>query len=212
MLFGKPTPKGTGVEIYGDAMDLQALYDLVTSIADTQRETFPTLYDFFYEFAYEVMKCQDGERIFYTDHDTKYKGFRYNWIEFILIVKYTRIFSSYANKFKQFVVYNLEYLLETSLKEYDLQGAALILDYFENYFPAQNKFIPQVSQFIRNIFLQEKTGKIRFRKISELFELYFHPISDGYNKVVASIKAAAFIKEIEIHKLSLKMPPGEIKW
>ena len=222
MIQAYPTKQGTGVAIYGDYGDLNALYETVHQIADSldennkfQKGQFQLLMNF----AYEIRKAFSGERLkekFIYDGDeasVAFYGFQIVWTDILIFINVLRHNAGYfqTNKLHQGSLYYLEYIVEKALFDYDAVGANNIKDFIAQRINILDMCVFQIYQILHIKFVSERPGKTRFRKIPDFIINHFSSRSIEYNELIASLKDMAKEQNCDITDLEPNEFP-EIKW
>lgn len=105
----------------------------------------------------------------------------------------------------------LEYTIEKALFEYDEAGAALIKDYIAQGIDVFNPNAFIIYQAIHIKFVNEKPGKIRFRKIPYLLGTHFSTWTPEYKDLIKAFEKSAKEQKCEISDLEISEFP-DIKW
>lgn len=222
MLQAYPTKHGTGVAIYGDYGDLNALYETVHHIADSldENDKFQKgQHLLLMNLAYEIRKAFSGYRLkekFKYSRDDKaieFYGFQLVWTDILIFIAVLRHNAGYItiDKLHQGTLYYLEYVVEKSLFEYDVTGAHEIKDFIAQRINVLDLHVFQIYQALHVKFVSEKPGKARFRKIPNFITSYFSPRSIEYIELVGALKDLEKEHKCDSTDLEYNDFP-EIKW
>ncbi len=217
-----PTKNGTGVAIYGDYGDLNALYDTVYHIAESlneYNEHQKGQYQLLMNFAYEIRKAYSGNRLkekltyFSKDESVEYFGFYVVWTDILIFISTLRHNAGYIStgKLHQGIMYLLEFFVEKALFEYDTEGAGNIKEFIGQRICITDKYAFLIYQALHIKFVTEKSGKKRFRNIPDYISKYFSSYSNEYKDMVASLEVSAKKQNCEILDLEFSESPN-IKW
>ncbi len=189
MLIGRPTKYGTGIEIFGDYLDLKSLYDSVHFLAG---EEDALGYDLFMCFAYDIRKANFNQReteTFHFDNEPiVYKGVKIFWAYILITVKFMRENAGLmlTKPEIQADIYRLEAIVESCLKSYDLNIGTQIFDWLTLQNIPRTEYIELLVSHITFKNLQAKNGKPRFRKLNKGIKslLLKHPDHKDFKKLV----------------------------
>ena len=176
MLYAKPTPKGTGIEFWGDCNDLQSLYDTMNKLANYGND--PNSYErnehLLTIVPYEVRHAFQGDR-YKTNIDngktkTTYYGFRLDWITLLYTISALRHNAGLmaTDDLDQSNLLLLEHCTRESLYAYDALGARSVELFINQRIDVTHKHVYQIHQHLLNIYFSEKPTKRRFRNIPSL--------------------------------------------
>ncbi len=222
MIQAYPTKHGTGVAIFGDYGDLNALYETVHKIADSLDESNKFQkgqHQLLMNLAYEIRKAFSGNRLkekFMYDGDGEsvgFYGFQIVWTDILIFISVLRHNAGYfqTNKLHQGSLYYLEYIVEKALFEYDVVGANNIKDFIAQRINIQDICVFQIYQLLHIKFVSERPGKARFRKIPDFINNHFSSRSIEYIEFIASLKDMAKKQNGDITDLEYTEFP-DIKW
>ncbi len=194
MLFSKPTPSGTGVTIYGQASELDLLYEVIHELADTldeYEEEKKGRHQLLMCFAYDVRKALSGDIIKQefvikgSDGFVTHYGFSVVWIDVLLFTNVLRSQSEFFtdNKRHQALLYNLEMAVEAALIEYDEEGATEIIPLIGKGIDIRKKYIFLIYEHAHIAFTSTIPSSPRFREIPLLINQFFNS-STKYHKVL----------------------------
>lgn len=187
MLIGFPTKYGTGIEIFGDEEDLKNLNEVTHIIrGDDDSLSFNMLINFSYETkkAYMEQRLKSPAKSFIPKN---YLGFRLFWPEIIVSVNLLRLNAGYrpTDKNIQSVLYNLEYIVEEALKNFDLILGVELAKYLS--FPiVVDQYLKFLVPEITTRALNEKNGIQRFKSYAENMKLlgFLRRNKDEFFKIV----------------------------
>ncbi|MUV04597.1 hypothetical protein GN157_12845 [Flavobacterium rakeshii] len=182
MLQSNPSPKGTGIEIWGDYGDLAGLHQTIHKIGNRLNEydnKFKGQSDIIMSLAYEVRKSFEGSRLreqfsFDSDNRVEYFGFQYLWTDLLFAVSVLRLNAGYVtmDELDQANLYILEYNLKSSLTAYDPKGAETLKLFIGQRINVHDPLIFLILQGINFEYLSQKPSKTRFRNIPNLIVEY----------------------------------------
>ncbi len=172
MLIGRPTPNGTGIEIFGDYWDLNSLYTTLHAITTEGTPSNVVLLGFAYDVRKANANLRETDATEFTEELIIYRGFKYFWFDFFVTVQFMR---KCANGFPsvssiQADTYRLESILESSLKGFDPILGSEIFDWLSVNLIPENEYI---GLFIRDLTyrsLKALGGSERFKLIREEVE------------------------------------------
>lgn len=181
MLFSKPTPKGTGLEIWGDFNDLRCLYDVMTYLAKPSSSENTPEYErndrLLTIVPYEVRHAFQGQRLKRNNVDngydglkTTYYGFRVDWITIIYTLSALRYNSGHepTDSFVQGWLYLLENNIKEAMNMYDANGSKMLELIIERGVDVSTKYVYLMHQHTLSYYLSMKPTKSRFRSIPAL--------------------------------------------
>lgn len=223
MLQSSPTKNGTGISVFGTYAELDLLYETIHQVAkaldeikDKSQEAQSNL---LMNFAYEVRKASYGSRLkkkfTYSGDKIEHTlyGFQFVWTDiltFICTLRYNAGFRQ-SNKLQQAILYNLEYTVETSLFEYDPEGAHQIRDFIGKGININDDYAFMIYQALHIEFVTRKGGKARFRQIPVLLNSYFSRAGEDYKGLIASFEQSAKVQNCEVTDLAFSDFP-KITW
>jgi hypothetical protein len=218
MLFLHPTEFGAGVTLWGDAYDLEHLYDTIHAI-DNDQILGSGVSDFLLGLAYDIRHAYQDERLvklFDSNHPEKihYKGVQILWPIFLVQVSLLRHAASYhpTTRAQQADLYRLEAITEKALFDYEpvtgkecmellpLMGA-LPKDYLVEFISVASK------EYV----LEGKTGKPRFRKLPKILRKIWW-MSDEYKVFKAELEKLAQEKGCRPEELTTMDDWEDFKW
>lgn len=220
MLKAQPTPKGTGVSIFGSYDDLICLYDTVHYLAGTlnaENKYQKGQHQLLMNLAYEIRKGYSGSRLKQTitaaDETYFVYGFQLVWTDVLIFIGALRNTAGYiqTDKLHQANLYMLEYIVEQALFAYDPTGAEAIRYYIAQRINVTSEYVFIIYQTIHIEFNSDRTGKTRFRKIPDLINKYFSSWSPDHKGLSASFQQSAKEQNCEVIDLEFSDFP-EIKW
>lgn len=176
MLYANSTPKGTGIEIWGDYNDLESLHATMVKLANNGID--PNSYErnahLLSIVPFEVRHAFQGDR-YKTDVDngntkTTYYGFRVNWITLLYTISALRYNAGLmaTDDIDQSNLLLLEHWTRESLYAYDALGARFVELFINRRIDVTHKHVYQIHQHLLNIYFSEKPTKRRFRNIPSL--------------------------------------------
>ncbi|SFP79962.1 DUF6904 family protein [Parafilimonas terrae] len=222
MLQAYHTKNGTGISIFGNYGELNLLYDIIHHIAnslDQKEGSQEAQFQLLMNFAYEVRKATSGQRLkeqFTFDGDdvqhTLY-GFQLVWTDILILISALRHNAGYTStdKLQQAILYQLEYITELALFEYDPVGANDIKDLIARGINVSSQYAFNIYQALHIKYVTEKAGKSRFRKIPELIDTHFSEWRQEHKNLVASFQRLAKEQNCAIADLEFSDFP-EIVW
>lgn len=182
MLQSNPTKKGTGIEIWGDALDLQSLHATIHKIAENVSEEIPETKAqalILLGFAYEVRKAEEGFRLHKTinpnpKQECNYVGLQYLWTDAVVAVNVLRSNAGFIvlNEEDQANLFMLTHVIRSAMGLYDAQGAKHLTKYLNSGISSWDPLLFLMLQGINFEYLSQKPSKTRFRKISDLIKGY----------------------------------------
>ena len=202
MLFSKPTPKGTGIEIWGDYNDLRVLREIIlrTSPSSSQ-ENNPAVFErndrLMSIIPYEIRHAYQGNR--YSDNciingegETTYYGFRINWITLLYSIAVLRHNAAHqpTDELTQGLIYILEHLTRKSMYIYDEVGAKQLEPFIGSLIYVDSNYTDLLHRYLATKFFSQKPGKKRFRSIPSML-LDVHVTSPTYHQLIQSLKEEA---------------------
>jgi len=220
MLKAQPTPKGTGVSIFGSYDDLICLYDTVHHLAGTlnpENKCQKGQHQLLMNLAYEIRKGYSGSRLKETvttvDETYFVYGFQLVWTDVIIFIGALRDAAGYiqTDKLHQANLYMFEYIVERALFVYDPTGAEAIRRYIAQRVNVSSEYVFIIYQAIHIEYNSDRTGKTRFRKIPDLINKYLSTWSPDHKGLIASFQHSAKEQNCEVVDLEFSDFP-EIKW
>lgn len=222
MLQGYPTKNGTGISIFGDYGDLNALYSTVHQIASSLDESNIQLKpqnQLLMNLAYEIRKAYSGQRLTNTliysgdDKKTYYYGFQCVWTDILIFISALRHNAAYiqTDKLQQANLYMLEYVVEKALFDFDPEGANSIQYFIGQRINITNEYAFIIFQALHLKHISAPTGKKRFRNIPQLIGNHFSEWRQEYKDLIRSFEISAKEQNCEITELEFRDFP-EIKW
>lgn len=202
MLAAMPTPKGTGVEFWGDYSDLYTLRDVMNQIAlsslNENADSIERNERLLSIMPYELRHAFQGSR--YTNHNinngpgqtTTYYGFRINWITLLYTIAVLRYNTSRmpTDEITQGILYITEHLTRKSMFDYDIVGATVLEQFIGKHIYVEGNYTYLIHHSIAIDFLKQKPGKKRFRLIPNLLRKA-QITSPEYKKMVADFERRA---------------------
>ena len=190
MLQSNPTKKGTGIELWGDALDLQSLHATIHKIADNVSEEIPetkTQAQILLGFAYEVRKAEEGFRFHKTinpapDQECDYVGLQYLWADVIVAMVVLRFNAGFVvlNEQDQANLFSLAYCIRSAMENYDAEGAKRLSKYLKGGISSWDPMLLLMLQGINFEYLSQKPGKTRFRRLADLIKGYTSQYSETH--------------------------------
>lgn len=217
MLSSHPTRKGTGIRITGSASELELLYNVIHRIADSLNETVTyqsgqkkLLMNFAYEVRKAFMGARDKET---TEEGASLYGFKLLWPDIILFTAALRYVAGFfqTDKLIQSQLYLIEYLIEDAMLSYDPQGAHLIKELVIGRIPTQAPLIFQAYQKIHLTFVEQRTGKKRFRNLPLLIRNYVYERSTKYEEMKTALETYALQNNCDLDDIEFA-DDYEISW
>jgi len=181
MLTSNPTNYGTGIEIFGDYHDLSFLHSQLHELAG-EDDNVPGYWNLV-NLAYDVRHAFQGDSLKkdfgFSDLPIKYLGFTYYWIDIILVINVLRQRCAYVptSKPTQSLLYRLEFLIEDSMKEYDLKLGSQLSKWVDWLRIDINHYTHLLRTKALWETLNESNGKKRFKKVIDEMQI-FSPFSD----------------------------------
>jgi len=182
MLQSNPTKKGTGIEIWGDALDLRSLHSTIHKIADNVSEEIPETKAqalILLGFAYEVRKAEEGFRLHKTinpgpEQKCDYVGLQYLWVDVIMVISVLRYNAGFVilHEQDQANLFMLTHAIRTAMEHYDAEGAKRLTKYLKGGISSWDPMLILMLQGINFEYLSQKPGKTRFRKLADLIKGY----------------------------------------
>ncbi len=186
MLIGRPTPNGTGIEIFGDYWDLDSLYNTLHAITTEGTPSNDVLLGFAYDVRKANANLRETDATEFNEELIIYRGFKYFWFDFFVTVQFMRKCANYFPTVSsiQADTYRLEAILESSLKAFDQVLGTEIFDWLSVNLIPENEYI---GLFIRDLTYRTLTaldGPERFKQIREEVETLSirNPIYKAFKK------------------------------
>ena len=182
MLYAKPTPKGTGIEFWGDFYDLTSLYNTfsVLSYSEfTNPETYARNEQLLSIIPYEIRHAFQGDFLVNDKIDngnaiTTYYGFKTDWITLLYSISALRYNAGLqpTNELIQSNLFLLEYCTRTALHDYDAKGANIIETFINDNINVRTKYLYHIHQRAVMLFFSYKPGVKRFRNIPNILSQF----------------------------------------
>jgi hypothetical protein len=223
MLQSYPTKNGTGISIFGDYAELNILYDTIHHFANTldehKNKRQKAQVQLLMNFAYEVRKASYGQRLTekftYSGDNIEHTlyGFQLVWTDILIFINVLRHNAGYnqSDKLQQAILYNLEYTVETSLFDYDPEGANQIKNFIGQQINITDEHAFIIYQALHIKYVSDKLGKTRFRKIPKMLAGHFSNWHNDYKELIASFQQSAKEQNCEVTDLEFSDFP-EIVW
>lgn len=212
MIFAKPTPKGLGIEIWGNCDDIEQLYNIVNDIWDikdtnTDRDSDKIIS----HLSYEIRKSSYGSRLvskqgFFPHVQTDiYYGVKFSWVYILFAIQTLRHLTRSKGTSDLIIstLLQLEFWTYTAMEQYDLQGAKKISDYIKG---SQFSTIPHSYLLMRQIdeqYLKMPRTKSSFRNLRNMFKIA-SPYTQEYLFHQEILEETAKLHNCEISDLELK--------
>ncbi|MBS3915638.1 MAG: hypothetical protein KG003_14180 [Bacteroidetes bacterium] len=212
MLLSLPTPRGTGIAISGEVVDLKNLLSTVQHIkSSVDRESHPH-YIILNTFESEIENAQNGNRII----SGKIKGFRYFWTDIILVIAILRYRAGYmeTNATHQSSLRELEQCTLQAMHQLDPVTTSKLSSLVQQGMDVNDPYLLQVMENVNVLHLMNPAGKNRFKKVYGFFEEYFNRYSEVHAEFVAHLKKTA--KQLKCEPTDLRAEdlelPEEGEW
>lgn len=205
MLCMLNTEFGTGVTIWGDHQDFEAVRDVIYELLENSpfnedvRDTVRAL-------SYDLRKADEepGSEHFELDAPryAKYKGVKVLWPVLLFQVKVLREAAKYqpTTKQHQAILYLLESQVESALMEYDPFVGNRCKQWLNSAFTIPADYLTSFLESQLFEFVQAKGGKERFKQLPDLlYSLDF--ISTAYRQYDEELEAIAREQGIDKHEL-----------
>lgn len=224
MFYCIPTKKGLGVEIWGTRDDLEILYDTISKFWNDETffnfKGYEDKNNLISAFLYEVRKATSGSRStressHFSFDEIPHFGFKVSWPHILFSVAALRYNMKMVEttKWDVAIFLLLEYELERSLENYDLEGAKKLITYLNGAINADNEYLYLFMRNVNASFFQLKGGKRAFRKLADLMRvsLFF---SEEYNELLHFLESEANKYNCNIKDLELNDNDAlyEIEW
>lgn len=174
MLFAKTTPKGTGIEFWGDYNDLASLYDTIIKLSDLDcnhernRHVLPII-------RLQISSALKGNELKNNSIEnglgqTSYYGFRLDWITLLYSISALRYNAGMlpTDEIDQCNLMQLEYWTRKTLEDYDPEGAKFLKLFINKRIDVADEHIGMRHHSLLIKYFSIKPGKKRFRYISSL--------------------------------------------
>jgi hypothetical protein len=223
MLQSYPTKNGTGISIFGNYADLNFLYHTIhhfaQSLDETENKSQKAQSNLLMNFAYEVRKASTGSRLTekftYSGDNIEHTlyGFQLVWTDILIFISALRHNAGFnqSGKLQQAILYNLEHTVETSLFDYDAEGANQIKNFIGQGINITDEYAFIIYQALHIKYVTMKSGKTRFRKIPSLLVGHFSSWNVDYKELIASFQQSAKKQNCEVTDLEFSDFP-EIMW
>lgn len=185
MLRGTPTKYGSGIQIWGDPLDLHHAYSLIHEISKQAEKRFPkeVVNLFFLSLAYDIRKAKEeaedkiifSTKEYLTPYDLKYLGVKVLWPIFILGVNFLRQAVGYTENRKGFqaLISTLEDICIYCLEDYDEETANYIVPFVEDVkLPPNIKNMELLLAHTNYELISGPNGKKRFNKLPGLLRSF----------------------------------------
>ncbi len=175
MILAEPTKYGSGIKIYGDALDLNSLYETIHNISESP-VLKGKLNDYILGFAYDIRKAKEAtkEKIImgFDDFDQKvtYLGVKILWPDFLFFVGLLRWASGFfpTTKIHQSYLYLLEHFAESCLTSYDYESGMKSYNWLVNFIGIRENYLVNFIYEQNKKFLSFKDGKTRFKNLPNI--------------------------------------------
>lgn len=222
MIYANPTPKGTGIELWGDHQDLTCLYDSVCKLA-YYSDSMPAnaaacerndrLLSII---SYEIRKAFKGQRMITHEVDngvfkTTYYGFRVDWITLLYSISSLRYNAGYTNldnlDLSNLLI--LEYWTKSALNRFDKTGAANIELFINSRIDITTEYVYLIHQRLIEKYFSQKPTKKRFRSIPSLLTSL---TGNSLTEFISEINTIIQQQNCSIHELEFEDNDTPIIW
>lgn len=184
MLYAKPTPKGSGIEFWGDYYDLTSLYNTFRALSYsefTNPETYARNEQLLSIIPFEIRHAFQGDlsvndKIDNGNAKTTYYGFKTDWITLLYSISALRYNAGLqpTDELIQSNLFLLEYCTRIALHDYDAMGADVIETYINNKINVSTKYLYHIHQHAVMLFFSHKPGVKRFRNIPNILSQFHY--------------------------------------
>jgi hypothetical protein len=219
MLIAEPTPKGAGIFLFGDLLDLSSLHETIHFLSDSALLGTP-LSDFVLGLAYDVRKSYEGQREEKsfsrkeTGEKVVYKGERILWPCFLLQLGLLRYSAGHhpTTRLVQAHLYQLEACAEKALLEYHVETGQKCLEWLSGFSGLPSKFLVEfINGQTRAYITTGKAGQARFKKLPALLRT-LSPISEEYRRFDGIISTSAAQHACSPDELSDRSDWPDFEW
>jgi hypothetical protein len=147
MLYLKPTKRGLGVTLWGTYDDLNFLYDMLYELSpDSDSNIVARKYHdqtnlFLLDFSHHIRKAYQGDRIkrktsHFSSIEIDHYGVHVSWVRVLFWLSSLRHNLRFitSDKFIIGIIFNLEYWLEQSLKQYEPIYGTYLFPYYRWFY------------------------------------------------------------------------------
>ena len=214
MLIGRPTKFYTGIEIFGDSIDLRELYtvsgDLIECVDEVQKDLLLTI-------NYEVRKAYDGHRehgVFGIDSEIKYFGFKMIWPQFLFVVAQLRRLAKWqpTSARQHATLFRLESIIEGALKVADIRIGTEVWDAFRGLDDMPPNYLTAFIESVNfDYACSGSTGKLRFKRLPAMLHS-LNWMSEGYRLYASKVEALAKAQNRQPAEIEFEYPWTDFKW
>lgn len=218
MLFAKPTQHGAGIILYGDYYDLKSLHATVSYLYDGIPNDCG-VGDFLSALAYDIRHAYQMNReiikLGFDQSDTvEYRGVKIFWPIILFQIALLRWYTRFKPTTKEHLsdLFRLEYIVEESLSEVDLEVGRQCINWL-NSFPGitNNYLFSFADEMAYKYVFQETSQKKRFKKLPEILNgLLEH--SKDYKTFNDFMQSKAKEKGCSVFELTSLTDWPEFKW
>ncbi|MFX1707169.1 hypothetical protein PV783_24590 [Chitinophaga sp. CC14] len=225
MFYLIPTKRGLGVELWGSYDDLDSLYAVIGKFWSqegfSEKKGFNSRDQIISGFVHEIRKAYEGSRLtrqnsHFSFEEVKYFGCEVSWVHLLFslsaIRHNMRFFES--DKLDLAIMLQLEYWVESSLRNFDEVGAIPLLPYVSNGIYQGNDHTYLFMRSINATYFALGGGKAAFRKLPQLMRRAVYG-SDEYKNYSTFLSLEAQRLNCEIKDLELSdddIDYERIKW
>lgn len=198
MLYGVPTKRGLGIELWGTYEDMKTLYEVIGKFWNDEPfgkdKAFENRDSLISGFSYEIRHCYQGDRLkgdhsHFTFDLIPHFGCQLSWVHIIFTLASLRANLAFfpATKLDLGLLLQLEYWIEQSLISFDHEGGSALVPFLNGSVYSGN---PLIYQFMRSINMEYFLlggGKPAFRKLSQLMRRSIFG-TDEYRKLETQLE------------------------
>ena len=213
MLHAAPTKKGTGLELFGHADDLESLHETIHFLCGASEGALDQ-HEHALSVAYEIRKAFERQREVRNTASGEQYGAQFVWPQIIFYVSYFRQLAAYrpTNKEHQSNLMRLEFCLESALVEYDPKTGAEVVSLYPMVGAVTPDFLDgHIADITYSFLYASGSGKMRFRRLPTLVRS-MTPFSSEYRNYVAVLEREAKKQGCSPYQLRDSREWPEIDW
>jgi hypothetical protein len=172
MLIGFPTKQGTGIELQGESLDFESLYNSIHTICSKIENNPETT--LFLEVAYDIRKTLQLKKSLIKKEDgSKYLALKINWPNFLLTIKFlegnARI---YKNEYEIIAnIARLHHIAIKALLDYDKKIGKFLVNWL-NKSRISVEHLAVIKEKVIFDILLTPGGIIRFRRTQQILNVF----------------------------------------
>ena len=213
MLYAAPTKKGTGLELFGHADDLENLHETIHFLCGGSEGALDQ-HEHALSVAYEIRKAFERQRDIRRSEFGEQYGTQFVWPHIVFYVSYFRQLAAYRPTNKEHLanLMRLEFCLESALIEYDAKVGAEVVSLYPMVGAVNPDFYDGYVSDITYSFLYEGgSGKMRFRRLPAMVKSMAQ-FSPEYRDYAAMLEREAKKHGCSPHQLRDSREWPEIEW